>query len=157
MGRRSVASHQGSRPRWISDYENREYGFETISGEIDRALMTATSHTSSYLQELVQPHESSEILISDSHGRCQPIEVNEFTNVAQACLLFDPQTDLCNMQLYEEVPELSGFGESIRHNWIGWVNLPQSHISCHDCVFLQTLRGVFLLERFTLLKRVVSL
>lgn len=51
------------------------------------------------------------MLVSDTHDRLRVIEVNEFTTVAHLCLLFDPCVDLRIKQLYEEVPEIPGFGK----------------------------------------------
>lgn len=54
MGRRSFASTNSSRPRlWYED-DNREWGFMTVSNEIDRALLSTSSRASTYLQEAIQ-------------------------------------------------------------------------------------------------------
>ncbi|KAA0198040.1 hypothetical protein FBUS_00649 [Fasciolopsis buskii] len=109
MGRRSFASTNSSRPRlWYED-DNREWGFMTVSNEIDRALLSTSSRASTYLQEAIQAQETCEVLVSDTHDRLRVIEVNEFTTVAHLCLLFDPCVDLRIKQLYEEVPEIPGF------------------------------------------------
>ncbi|TPP58142.1 hypothetical protein FGIG_05672 [Fasciola gigantica] len=109
MGRRSFTSTYSHGSRWWDNAEDREYGFMTISNEIDRALLTTSSRASTYLQEAFQAQDTYEVLISDAHGRRQAVEVNEFATVAHLCLLFDPCVDLRIKQLYEEVPDMPGF------------------------------------------------
>ncbi|TGZ65063.1 hypothetical protein CRM22_006041 [Opisthorchis felineus] len=97
----------------IHEEATRQFGFESVSGEIDRALLSSSTRSSMILQELHTVNESMEIAIHDGHGCSTTVRIDPFTSAGDACRMIDPDIDLRFVQLYEEIPDLPGFAHAI--------------------------------------------
>ncbi|KAA3680765.1 uncharacterized protein DEA37_0012385 [Paragonimus westermani] len=96
---------------WLGD--DRRFGFESISGEIDRSLLNTSTRSSCYLQEMYSLNETMQVTVHDSRGVFKTMNVNVYMSAAEICHMFDPHVDLRYTQLYETTPDLPGFVHAI--------------------------------------------
>ncbi|KAF5400703.1 hypothetical protein PHET_05990 [Paragonimus heterotremus] len=93
--------------------DDRRFGFESISGEIDRSLLNTSTRSSCYLQEMYSLNETMPITVHDSRGGFKTMAINVYMTAAEVCQMFDPHVDLRYTQLYETTPDLPGFVNAI--------------------------------------------
>ncbi|KAF7262652.1 hypothetical protein EG68_00100 [Paragonimus skrjabini miyazakii] len=111
MSRRLNNGVFARKTNWLED--DRRFGFESISGEIDRSLLNTSTRSSCYLQEMYSLNETMPITVHDSRGGFKTMGINVYMTAAEICQMFDLHVDLLYTQLYETTPDLPGFVHAI--------------------------------------------